>query len=201
MVLKQHKLLWDQVFSMPGFFAGPFLMFGFQEMTYDMYTRKRTRHFKEYLEMQEVEDITVIDWNDKRADVHLDMNNPLPEELEDKKFKVVADIGCLEHVLNTQQCLKNCLSMVEVGGLYLLHTPVMGYYKHGVHTFNPDFLRCVLVHNGFKIMFDKYSTKTGQEIKSPTGDTLIWLVAKKVEEKEFITPIDNHGKFELDKED
>ena len=74
----------------------------------------------------------------------------------------------------------------------------MGYYKHGIHTFNPDLLRLVLLSNGFEIVFDKYSTKMGEEINTPRGDALIWLAAKKVkEQKEFIIPIDNHGKFEF----
>lgn len=201
MVLKQHELMWNQIFNISGFFTDPFLMFGFQEMKYDMFTKKRVNYsFKGFLKKQAVKDITVIDWDDPRADIHLDMNNPLPNKLKNKKFKVVADVGCLEHVLNTQQCLDNCLSMVALGGLYLLHTPVMGYYKHGIHTFNPDLLRLVLLSNGFEIVFDKYSSKMGQELKTPEGDTLIWLVGKRIrEQEEFTAPIDNHGKFEFEK--
>lgn len=198
MVLKQHKGMWDQVFRISGFYNSPFLMFGFQEMSHDFFPTIKVSDFKQYLQSKGVEEITVIDWDDERADIHLDMNNSLPKQLKDKKFKVVADVGCLEHVLNTKQCLDNCLSMVEVGGLYLLSTPVMGYYKHGIHTFNPDLLRLVLLSNGFEIVFDKYSTKMGEEINTPRGDALIWLAAKKVkEQKEFIIPIDNHGKFEF----
>lgn len=194
MVLKQHKALWDQVFKIPGFFATSFLMFGFQEMNY-----ANQSNFKKYLESKGVKEITVMDWDDKRADVHLDMNFPMPFPLSSKRFKVVADIGCLEHVLNTKQTLENCLNAVEVGGLYLLHTPVMGYFKHGIHTFNPDLLRLVLLSNGFTILLDKYSTKQGVEIKKPVGDTLVWIVAKRITKTdEFIIPIDNHGAFEVE---
>lgn len=198
MVLAKHKALWDQVFAIPGFYSSPFLMFGFQEMNYNVIQGKKINSFKHHLKNNGVEDITVIDWDDKRANVLIDMNNPLPKVIKAKKVKVFADIGCLEHILNTKQCLENCLSMVEVGGLYLLCTPIMGYYKHGIHTFNPDLLRLVLLSNGFEIVFDKYSTKAGQEVKTPQGDTLIWLVGKRINnQKHFVTPIDNHGKFEL----
>ena len=201
MVLKQHKELWDQVFKIPGFYSEPFLMFGYQEMTYDMFINHGVDDFKHHLNLMGVDEVIVLDWDDPRADIHVDMGEPLPNNLKHERFKVVADVGCLEHVWNTKQCLENCLSMVELGGLYLLHTPVMGYYKHGIHTFNPDALRLMLISNGFQVLLDKYSTKLGQEIDQPEGDTLIWLVAKKIRENiDFVVPIDNHGKFEYKRE-
>jgi hypothetical protein len=196
MVLTKHIAIWNKIFQLPGFFSNPFLMFGYQEMSSD-FDQSSPSSFKQYLQSRKVYDVTVIDYDDDRADIHLDMNHPLPKELKDEKFKVVADIGCLEHVLNTKQCLENCISMVEKDGLYLLHTPVSGYFRHGFHVFNPDMLRWFLKQNGFRIVFDCYSSKEGEIISQPKGDTLLWIVAQKIEDQLFINiPIDNHGKIE-----
>ncbi len=208
MVNINHKAQWDHIFKIPGFFQGPHLMFGYQDMTPNMYSPLKVRDFKYYLTRKGVTDITTLDWDDPRADVHHDMNLPFTGELKNKKFKVVSDIGCLEHVLNTKQCLQNCLEAVEVGGLYLLHTPVHGYHKHGLHVFNPDMLRAVLQKNGFELIMDGLSTKKGvprQEISKREGakyeiadNIILWLVGRKVRENDgFSIPIDNHGKFEF----
>jgi len=199
MVLQQHHNNWNEIFELKGFFAEPFMMFGFQEMTSKQYPQIGQTNFKEYLSTKGVIDCTIIDWNDTRADIHFDMNMPWPTQW-DRRYKVFADIGCLEHVLNTYQCLKNSLSLVDINGLYLLHTPVSGYFKHGLHTFNPEMIRWILRENGFFIVYDKLSTKSGAPIKENEiiggDDVLLWIVARKVREvEEFIIPIDNHGSF------
>lgn len=206
MITPNHISIWNKIWEIPGFFADPFLMFGFQEYRLNQRVagnmKGRIDSFRHFLEVKGLKDITVIDWNDPRADLHVDMNHPLPIELKARQFKVMVDVGCIEHVLNTKQCLENCIEMVEVGGLYLIHTPVMGYHKHGFHVFNPDMLRWFLKNNGFEIIFDCYTSKQGEILEAPKGNTLIWLVAKKVQELDHVNvPIDNHGKIECNKEE
>lgn len=202
MVLTQHRIYYEELFKIPGFFKGPFMMFGFQDISRDFNTglEKPFSSFKDLLERRGVNDIMSLDYSDQRSDVHHDMNYTintytLPEVVN--QFEVVCDIGCLEHVFNTAQCLENCLSMVKVGGLYILHTPVNGYFKHGLHVFNPDMLRWVLRANGFEIEYDKFSTKGGRPVTSPNGDTLIWLVGrrKKIVDK-FYFPIQQRQRLE-----
>ena len=190
MVLTQHRMYYKEIFKIPGFLKGSFLMFGFQDISNDFNDNLEVpfKSFKNLLERRGVEDITVLDYDDRRADIHTDMNFATNTNLLLKleyQFEVVCDIGCLEHVFNTAQCLENCLSMVKVGGLYMLHTPVNGYFKHGLHTFNPDMLRWVLKENGFEIVYDKFSTKSGKPVTSPLGDTLIWLVGRRNVVKPF----------------
>jgi hypothetical protein len=94
----------------------------------------------------------------------------------------VIDIGSLEHVFDTRQCLENCLRMVRVGGVYILHTAVKGYYLHGLHTFSPEALLQVFTLNGFELVYHRYSTDGGAPLEDPTKgeNVLIWLVGRKI---------------------
>jgi hypothetical protein len=66
----------------------------------------------------------------------------------------------------------------------MLHTPVNGYYAHGLHVFNPFALVGVLELNGFRVIYQKYSTEDGKPVSDPAvgGHILIWLVAAKEKE-------------------
>ncbi len=188
MVLTEHKKFYDEIFRIDGFLNSPFLMFGFQELSKGFNSRlKDAKSFKGLLHLMGVDDVIVLDYEDKRADYHFDMNYPFNQHTNKLigAFNVVADVGCLEHVFNTPQAMKNCMDAVKVGGLYFLHTPVAGYCRHGFHTFNADVLHWILKNNGFEIEYCAYSTKQGQSIEEPIfGDNrniLIWLVARRKE--------------------
>jgi hypothetical protein len=74
--------------------------------------------------------------------------------------------------------------MVAPGGHYMLHTPVNGYWAHGFHIFNPECLRGAFELNGFRIIYEKFSTADGIPVPDPSkGDILTWMVARK--EREF----------------
>jgi hypothetical protein len=70
------------------------------------------------------------------------------------------------------------------GGYYLLHTPINGYFGHGLHVFNPHGLIDCFVANGFKIVYLKYSTEQGKAVSDPSNhhNVLLWLVGKKEKE-------------------
>ena len=127
--------------------------------------------------------VTTLDYFDTRADLRYDMNQPVPAA-EYSKYGTFIDIGCLEHLFDTAACMENCIRMVRPGGYYLLHTPVNGYFGHGLHVFNPEGLIDCLVGNGFKIVYLKYSTLKGKPIINPAKhrDVIIWLVGKKEKE-------------------
>jgi len=74
--------------------------------------------------------------------------------------------------------------MVRPGGYYLLHTPINGYFGHGLHVFNPHGLIDCFVANGFKIVYLKYSTDKGKAVSDPSDhrNVLLWLVEKKEKE-------------------
>jgi len=185
MVLEHHKRYFDSIFQIPGFWDSPFLMFGFQEMY-------GVPDFKTFLDRKGVKEVTVLDYSDERADIYHDMNHPYPEIKN--SYKVVCDIGCLEHVFNTYQCMKNLMDAVIVGGLYIIHTPVAGYINHGFHTFNAKMLRWVLEHNGFSIEYAELSSKGGALMAEPKRDCLLWMVGRKIQPVEdFVFPIQERG--------
>jgi hypothetical protein len=127
--------------------------------------------------------VTTLDYFDSRADLRYDMNQPLPA-VEYSKYGTFIDIGCLEHLFDTAACLENCMRMVRRDGHYLLHTPINGYFGHGLHVFNPQGLIDCFVGNGFKIVYLKYSTIKGKTITDPSkhDNVILWLVAKKEKE-------------------
>lgn len=124
--------------------------------------------------------VVSLDLFDSRADLRYDMNLPVPES-EHRKYGTLIDIGCLEHLFDTAQCLENCMRMLRGGGQYLLVTPVNGYYGHGLHVFNPQGLIDCFADNGFKIVYLKYATILGGLVSDPSAarDVNIWMVGRK----------------------
>ena len=139
----------------------------------------------EALRLRGVNSVEVLDLFDERASLKLDMNRQVPDRYHGK-FRLFIDIGCLEHLFDTRQCLENCLKMVQVGGHYVLHTPVDGHFAHGLHVFNPRAITTALELNGFDLTYTKFTTPRGRTVhKLGTGkDTIMWLVARKVADVE-----------------
>ena len=135
-------------------------------------------------------DIRTMDYFDKRADIIHDMNLPLDHSLWGL-FSTVIDIGSLEHVFDTKQCLWNLFRLLKLNGHLLLDTPCNGYFDHGFHTLSPECLIQAVELNGFEIKYLKYSTPDGYELEHPgiVSNAIIWLAAEKKEDKEsFVIP-------------
>ncbi len=126
-----------------------------------------------------IQTVDILDWYDSRANLRHDMNQPIAAEFHNR-YGMFIDIGCLEHVFDTRQCIENCLRMVAPGGHYVLHTPVSGYVGHGFHTFDPKGLGLALTLNGFEVVYRRYTTPEGRILERPRGETLIWLVGRKL---------------------
>lgn len=134
-------------------------------------------------------DIKSLDLYDPKADLKIDLNYPMPVTYHER-FKVLIDIGTIEHIFDTAQCLENYFRMLRPGGLILLHTPVEGYCDHGYHTFAPKALHAVLDTNGFKILWDQYVDIEGKEAKLGTGlNVNVFILARKMYQTlQFIPP-------------
>lgn len=186
MILSWHVPFYEEIFALPGFFADPVLVFGFQDVGQPPVATPANSDllahsdFNGYLQAQGRRVLT-LDHFDPRADLRYDMNEPVPTD-EHGRFGTLIDIGCLEHVFDTKQCLENCLRMVRTGGHYLLHTPVNGYFGHGLHTFHPGGLTSALELNGFEVIYQKFSQSDGQAVSDPAagGDVLLWMVGKRL---------------------
>ena len=183
-IFKEHVPFYREVFKIPGIFSGPFLTLGCQDFEGNGFPKDfQYKDLKDLILSKGVDDVKTLDLFDPRADLRYNLNFPVPS-FEQQKYGVVFDIGTLEHVFDTRQCIENCLRMVKVDGLYIIHTPVNGYFGHGLHVFNPDGLIDALLLNNFEILYLKYTTPNGTVIKYPTLeiDVLIWVVARKKKE-------------------
>lgn len=134
--------------------------------------------------------VQTLDAFDPRADFPCDMNAPVPTDLHDR-FNTIIDIGSLEHVFNTRQCLENLFRMLRRGGHILLQAPCNGYCGHGFHTFNPDAITGALESNGFTIRYLKVTSRDGFELDDPViaSHSLLWVVGRKDRDMDrFVVP-------------
>jgi hypothetical protein len=85
------------------------------------------------------------------ANILHDMNLPV-EPILHKKFSTVLESGSLEHIFNFPVSIANCMNMVEVGGHFIIITPVNNIMGHGFYQFSPEvFYRVVNPQNGFEV--------------------------------------------------
>jgi hypothetical protein len=193
-ILPGHEGYCLEIFALPGFLADPILVFGVQDILKPCSARRMRKELAPfadlggYLRSRGVGQVVTMDAFDPRADLRYDLNRPVPEH-EHGRYATLIDIGCLEHVFDSRQCLENCLRLVRRDGHLLIHTPVKGYYGHGLHTFHPEGLLGVLELNGFQVLYAKYSTASGRHVTSPDAfrDVLIWMVGKKIGEFDRFT--------------
>ena len=84
----------------------------------------------------QVESIDVDDY--ENATHIIDLNQEIPDELCGL-FDAIYDGGTLEHVFNTQQCLKNIYKLLKPEGLIMHLLPTNNFVDHGFYMFSPTF--------------------------------------------------------------
>lgn len=198
-VIKEHIPYYREMFNLPGFWREKFLMIGLpyiegthipSDFNYD--------NFKKLVLSHGLKKVFSVDLFDNNADYKWDLNRPISKHFYNN-YNVLIDIGTLEHIFDTRQCLENYFHLVSVGGLFVLGTAVNGYFGHGLHVFNPEMLLCALEKNGFTVIYKKYTTSTGIEITNPSspGNIFIWVAAKKVKNlSKFIIPQQDYWRSE-----
>jgi SAM-dependent methyltransferase len=123
----------------PGLSAG-----AFQEESHG-YAEK----FFEFLGAEEV--VAIDNSSYEGASVVTDMNAPVDPSLKNR-FSAIFDGGCLEHVFNFPQAIRNCMEMLTVGGHFIAVTPANNFCGHGFYQFSPElFFRIFSADNGFAI--------------------------------------------------
>lgn len=180
-ILRWHVRFYREIFAIPDLLADPFMMLGFQTIDDEgMPEDFAYPDLTQLLLARGLKEITTLDLFDDRADWKYDLNRPVPSS-EHERYRTVFDIGTLEHVFDTRQCLENSMRMVTSGGRYVLHTPVKGYFEHGFHTFHPDLITEAFTINRFEIEYLKYSSGWGAPLERPgdADDALIWIVGRK----------------------
>jgi hypothetical protein len=138
------------------------------------------------------------------ATVVHDMNQPIPEEYK-RKYSLVIDGGCLEHIFNFPTAMKNCMEMVAVGGHLATINPCNNYVGHGFYQFSPElYFRTLARANGFKVeaafMVEDRQNPIWWLVRDPEEvrcrvtvinetPTLLFVLARKIEE---ITPFESY---------
>ena len=85
------------------------------------------------------------------ADFVHNLNEPPPAQLTNR-FDTIFDGGTLEHVFNFPAAIANCMSMVKVGGRFIMHTVANNMCGHGFYQFSPELLyRIFSAENGFEM--------------------------------------------------
>lgn len=85
----------------------------------------------------------------EQASIIADMNGPLPDHLTGH-FNTVVDLGCLEHIFDVAQSLRNVASLCAPGGRILHLLPANGFCGHGFYQFSPElFFSCYSEQNGY----------------------------------------------------
>jgi len=86
----------------------------------------------------------------ENADFIQDLNVPLKENLMDKKFDTIVDLGTLEHVFNIPQAMKNINSLCRNNGQIIHVLPADNFLGHGFYQFSPElFFNLYLKKRGF----------------------------------------------------
>jgi hypothetical protein len=102
-----------------------------------------------------------------------DMNQSLPANLIGK-YDTVFDGGCLEHIYNVPQALKNCSLFCKPGGQILHVLPANNFCGHGFWQFSPElFFSLYSTSNGYAetqvFMADLSNTKQWFQVKQPSN--------------------------------
>lgn len=92
-----------------------------------------------------------LDNSDYENATHIhDMSADLPASLR-SSYDTVIDAGCLEHVYNAPQALKNCSQLCRPGGQIIHILPANNYCGHGFWQFSPElFFSLYSENNGYR---------------------------------------------------
>ena len=145
--------------------------------------------------------VAIDNSNYEGAAIITDLNSPMAGTLKNQ-FTAVFDGGCLEHIFNFPQAIKNCMGMLRVGGHFLSVTPANNFCGHGFYQFSPElYFRVFSEANGFalrtiltkesNIWFvvndpDQFGGRVELQNNRPT---YLFVLAKKIADREvFLQP-------------
>lgn len=151
-----------------------------------------------------VNSIKSVDGNDyEKPDFIHDMNYPITNDLE-SKFDIVFDGWTTEHIFNPAQALMNYHSMLCNGWYYIGVIPWNNMCNHWFYQFSPDlFYRFFSRDNWYDTMvfmndwkkwgyvkdLQTLSNRNNSNINFSNSSTLLYIIAKKRDNKMFSFPI------------
>lgn len=108
-------------------------------------------YIEPFLRLLGAQTVHTIDASDyEGAELVHDLNIPIPPTWH-QQYSVVLDGGSLEHVFNFPVGIKNCMELLEKGGVFLGISPANNFLGHGFYQFSPElFYRVFSERNGFQ---------------------------------------------------
>jgi len=102
------------------------------------------------------------------AGIVCDLNLPVPDELAAQmgRFDLVIDAGCLEHIFNAPQVLKNFYRLASDRGVVVHVAPSSNHVDHGLYMFSPTFFQDYYSANRWEILYH-YFFRYAQSYKAP----------------------------------
>jgi len=89
-------------------------------------------------------------------DIGWDFEQPIPEALDAHRFRLIVSQAMLEHLVNPFQHVKDLASLLDHGGVLVLHSELPGFFYHRVPIdclrFYPDWFEGVAGRFGLKIL-------------------------------------------------
>lgn len=181
MVEKRHNQLWDQVFH----YLYHYPWFPEEKLVLVIGRQKVELLSTAVADMFRAWNWSAMDLDffDKEADLQIDLNQPF---IIEEELHLVFDIGVIEHIANTQQCLENYMNSLAIGGLLFILTPIKGFYNHGLHTLSEEYLLETMKVNNCAIQKIWYMAADGTLTKD-ADDVYIAVIGKMTEQ--FNRPI------------
>ncbi len=100
-------------------------------------------------------EIVNLDHSDyEGAELIWDLNRPFPEALLEEvgRFDLIIDSGCLEHIFNVPQVLKNFYRLAADDGVVIHIVPSSNLVDHGFYMFSPTLFQDYYSANGWRIL-------------------------------------------------
>jgi len=120
-------------------------------------------------QMMGFREVVTLDYSDyEGAEIICDLNHPLPDGLVAKSglFDLIIDAGCLEHIFNVPQVLRNFYHLVGDRGTVIHILPSSNLVDHGFYTFSPTLFqdyyganRWLILHHYFFQTYPSYKTR------------------------------------------
>ena len=125
----------------------------------------------------------------EKPDILHDLNLPIPDEYQEQ-FSCIIDGGTMEHVFDVPMLLRNCFSMLKVGGIYLSMVPTNNFNGHGLYQFSPDFFYSTFsAQNGMELL-DVFIVKFSAKDK-------VWKIARSPKEAKGRVQFDVNTQTEI----
>ena len=106
-------------------------------------------------ELMGFREAVTLDYSDyEGADVICDLNHPLPEGLLAKTgpFDLIIDSGCLEHIFNVPQVLRNYYHLAGDSGAVICIVPSSNLVDHGFYNFSPTLFQDYYSANHWQVL-------------------------------------------------